>query len=34
LYIVRLVAEAHSGSVSARDLPDGEGVEFQIVLPV
>jgi two-component system sensor histidine kinase ChvG len=34
LYIVRLVAVAHNGSISARNLPDGEGVEFLIVLPV
>jgi two-component system sensor histidine kinase ChvG len=34
LYIVRLVAAAHNGGVSARNLPDGEGVEFQITLPV
>jgi len=34
LHIVRLVAEAHGGSVSARNLPDDEGVEFTIRLPV
>lgn len=34
LYIVRLVAEAHNGHVSARNLPDGQGVEFLITLPV
>lgn len=40
LYIVRLVAEAHGGRVTARNLAAGEaasgaasGVEFQIVLP-
>ncbi|HMB58691.1 MAG TPA: ATP-binding protein, partial [Xanthomonadales bacterium] len=30
LYIVRLVAAAHGGSVDAENLPDGEGVEFTI----
>jgi len=34
LYIVRLVAAAHNGSVSAHNLSDGEGVEFLISLPV
>lgn len=34
LYIVRLVAEAHQGAVSARDLPAEEGVEFLIRLPL
>jgi len=34
LHIVRLVAEAHGGSVSARNLPDDKGVEFTICLPV
>ena len=34
LYIVRLVAEAHGGKVSARNLPDDRGVEFTIRLPV
>ena len=34
LYIVRLVAEAHGGEVSARNLPNDEGVEFTIRLPV
>jgi len=33
LYIVRLVAEAHGGKVSARNLPDDAGVEFTIRLP-
>ena len=33
LHIVRLVAEAHNGFVSARNLPDGKGVEFTISLP-
>jgi signal transduction histidine kinase len=33
LHIVRLVAEAHGGQVSAVNLPDDEGVEFIIQLP-
>jgi signal transduction histidine kinase len=33
LYIVRLVVAAHEGEVSARNLPDNAGVEFQIRLP-
>jgi signal transduction histidine kinase len=33
LHIVRLVAEAHGGGVSARNLPDDGGVEFAIHLP-
>jgi len=28
LYVVRLIAEAHRGSASARNLEDGSGVEF------
>lgn len=32
LYIVRLVAAAHGGTVTARNLPDAAGVEFQIGL--
>jgi len=34
LYIVRLVAEAHNGSVGASELPGAAGVEFRITLPV
>ena len=34
LHIVRLVAQAHAGKVSARNLPDDSGVEFIIRLPV
>ena len=34
LHIVRLVAEAHGGQVSARNLPDDAGVEFTIRLPL
>ena len=33
LYIVRLVVAAHRGQVSARNLPDGAGVEFMMRLP-
>ncbi len=33
LYIVRLVAEAHGGSVNAQNLPQGQGVEFVMHLP-
>jgi K+-sensing histidine kinase KdpD len=32
LHIVRLVAEAHGGAVSARNLESGNGVEFTIQL--
>jgi signal transduction histidine kinase len=34
LHIVRLVATAHGGKVSACNLPDEQGVEFTIRLPV
>jgi dedicated sortase system histidine kinase len=34
LYIVRLVAEAHGGEASARNLPNDQGVEFTIRLPI
>jgi dedicated sortase system histidine kinase len=34
LHIVKLVAEAHGGSVSARNLADDQGVEFTIRLPL
>ncbi|MGI9264220.1 MAG: ATP-binding protein [Gammaproteobacteria bacterium] len=33
LYIVRLVAEHHGGRVAARNLPDGSGVQFKVLLP-
>jgi signal transduction histidine kinase len=33
LYIVRLVAAAHGGTVQARNLPGNDGVEFLISLP-
>jgi signal transduction histidine kinase len=32
LYIVRLIASAHRGVASARNLADGSGVEFRLVL--
>ena len=32
LYIVRLIAEFHNGSVSASNLPDGSGVRFEVVM--
>jgi len=32
LYVVRLVAERHGGSVSARNLDDGSGVAFRLTL--
>lgn len=32
LYVVRLVATLHRGSVEASDLPEGDGVEFRILL--
>jgi signal transduction histidine kinase len=32
LYVVRLIAEAHRGRASARNLSDGSGVEFCIDL--
>lgn len=32
LYVVRLIAEAHRGSATARNLDDGEGVEFILQL--
>jgi two-component system sensor histidine kinase ChvG len=33
LYIVRLIAQFHRGSVAAENLTDGSGVEFAIELP-
>jgi signal transduction histidine kinase len=33
LYIVRLIAERHGGSATARNLPDAVGVEFLVALP-
>ena len=34
LHIVRLVVEAHHGNVSARNLPNDKGVEFNLCLPI
>jgi len=34
LYIVRLVAQAHGGQASARNLPGKAGVEFTLKLPI
>ncbi len=34
LYIVRLIAEFHRGSVAARNRPDASGVEFIVRLPL
>ncbi|HET6564511.1 MAG TPA: ATP-binding protein [Xanthomonadales bacterium] len=34
LYIVRLVAQAHHGQASARNLPNQAGVEFSLKLPL
>ena len=32
LYVVRLIAELHRGEAHARNLPDGSGVEFSLLL--
>jgi signal transduction histidine kinase len=32
LYIVRLIAEFHNGTVTAQNLPDGNGVRFEVLL--
>jgi K+-sensing histidine kinase KdpD len=34
LYVVRLIAEHHGGSVYALDLPDSSGVAFMVRLPL
>lgn len=34
LYLVKLITEAHGGSVSASNLPDDAGVEFLVELPL
>ena len=34
LYVVRLIAEYHGGSVQARNLSDGSGVAFVVLLPL
>ena len=33
LYVARLIAEYHGGAIGARNLSDGSGVVFEIVLP-
>jgi two-component system sensor histidine kinase ChvG len=33
LHIVRLIVQWHGGSAQAADLPDGDGVEFTLLLP-
>jgi signal transduction histidine kinase len=33
LFIVRLIAEFHGGSASARDREDGSGVTIEVTLP-
>ena len=32
LYIVRLIAEFHNGTVTAQNLPDGSGVKFEVLM--
>ncbi|MDR2000691.1 MAG: hypothetical protein LBP94_04060 [Zoogloeaceae bacterium] len=34
LYIARLIAEFHGGSIAASDLPDGSGVSVKLSLPL
>ena len=34
LYIVRLIAEFHGGTANARNLPDGSGVRFEVLMSV
>ena len=34
LYIVRLIAEFHQGRITARNLEDGNGVAFELLLPL
>ena len=34
LYVVRVIAERHGGSVAARNLPDGSGVAVTVSLPL
>ena len=33
LAIVRAIAEAHKGTVSVRDAPNGHGASVQLILP-
>lgn len=34
LYVVKLIAESHDGSVRAEDLPEGHGALFTVTLPL
>ena len=34
LYVVRIIAEHHGGSVKASNLLDGKGVSIQVSLPI
>ena len=34
LYVARLIAELHSGAISARNLPNDGGVEFCVCIPL
>jgi len=34
LYIARLIAEFHGGSIAAANLPDGSGVSVRLTLPL
>ena len=33
LYIARLIAEFHGGTLRAENLPGGDGVAFEVALP-
>ena len=34
LYVVRIIAEHHGGSVKAANLLDGKGVSIKVILPI
>ena len=34
LYVVRIIAERHGGSVKATNLFDGKGVSIKVLLPI
>ncbi len=34
LYVVRIIAERHGGSVKATNLFDGKGVSIKVMLPI
>jgi signal transduction histidine kinase len=34
LYIARLIAEFHGGTITAANLPDGSGVSVRLTLPL